>query len=220
MFLKTKKGMNYKRTQHIEDLVEMGSFYELDHAQQQLVLQEMTAEEFDAVRKIMMASSPLLSIDKFDVEPRQDTRVLLQKRWNGKTGQIIGLPRLYFYASSIAAALIFGIFMYTLFFKEDPLSGEYIAVKLVQETIETKQMENDLKESTSPNEQLAEVKHTDNKQSFISNKQQKSSPIENAEELKFLGSEMLFFETNEDVHLALLSGEDERDFHYYTRLGE
>jgi hypothetical protein len=208
--------MKEAHTNTIEQLVEIGSFDELHTAQQQVVLNEMSADEFDSIRNTMIADSPLISMDNFNINPNPELLSNLQEKLQLKSGRVISLPRMFFYTSAVAASLILAVFSYFSLFQTSPKLPKYSIVTLTNDTLQALPSTGEKDALLATHEKNTPIHNTSFKESTKTEPAKSNSNP--PEEFIVPASDMLMCYTSGDEELALYSGESEHDFHYYTRL--
>jgi hypothetical protein len=213
----------------VEALIESGSFLSLSEAQKSSVLKEMTAKEFDQLRKAMLGNTPFISVDKFNLEPNSEIQKNLLNKIKSKPAKKSVVKQLYTYGSSVAAILILLFLTYTYFFQE-PTVSDNNSIAEAKDKIEPKE---------SPREtETNRIKPLENEEAFIAEienettdkaekrtiynahtkDKEETNPGEDLEVFKSLAPEDLAIETDDDTDLARFSDESERVFHYYTRM--
>jgi len=213
----------------VEKLIEIGSFSSLNDTQKQVVLKEMTAEEFDKLRKVMLGAKTLISVDKFTIEPNSSIEKTLLEKVKSRKDKKSVVKQLYIYGSSVAAVLVLFFMTYTYFFKEEVKTKSQPIVEVKNETKPKKTSKKPESESVQPEkDDTKDLKKIGNdnenkvrKENIAINqtkKKEELSRAENPEEFKFLTNEIIIEETDDDANLARFSDESERAFHYYTRV--
>jgi hypothetical protein len=207
----------------IEKLIEIGSFSNLSTVQKQVVLKEMTAEEFDRIRNVMFTETPLISNENFTVEPKP----FIQKELLNKVKTIAArksvIRQIYIYGSSVAAVSILLLLTYTYFSQVQTKTKVQSIVQVKDEVLPKEISNKSHTDSIQPIEQenLAQVENKVIKRklntSQIDVNEEKGS-ADNPEEFKFLAAEIAINAIDEDASLASHSDESEHVFHYYTRL--
>jgi hypothetical protein len=207
----------------IEKLIEIGSFSNLSTVQKQVVLKEMTAEEFDRIRNVMFTETPLISNENFTVEPKP----FIQKELLNKVKTIAArksvIRQIYIYGSSVAAVSILLLLTYTYFSQVQTKTKVQSIVQVKDEVLPKEISNKSHTDSIQPIEQenLAQVENKVIKRklntSQIDVNEEKGS-ADNPEEFKFLAAEIAINAIDEDASLASHSDESEQVFHYYTRL--
>lgn len=220
-----EKGNKYT----IEKLIETGAFSSLSKVEKEFVLKEMTAKEFNQLRKVMHGNTPFISVDKFNLEPNPDIEKKLLNKLKSNPAQKPVLRQLYIYGSSAAAILILLFLTYTYFFQEPSVSENHSIVVEKNKTI-SKESPGELesKEIESVENEKAYIAEIENETTAQARKKKTSiaqtkvkeepKPGENLEEFKSLTPEEIAIETDDDTDLARFSDESERAFHYYTRV--
>lgn len=213
----------------VEELIEIGSFSSLNDSQKQVVLTEMTAEEFDKLRKVFLGANTLISEDKFTIEPNSGIEKTLLEKVKSRKDKKSLVKQLYIYGSSVAAVLILFLLTYAYFFKEEVKTKSQSIVEVKDEIkpkktskkqdSKTVQPEKDDKKDLTKIEKGTENKvRKENIAINQTKKEEEPSPAEDLEEFKFLTDKIIIEETDDDANLARFSDESERAFHYYTRL--
>jgi hypothetical protein len=210
----------------VEELIDVGSFSSLSEAQKRVVLKEMTAEEFDMLRNVMLAKTPFISASKFAVLPNSHIQKELLEKMKSKPAKKSVVKQLYIYGSSVAAILILLFLTYTYFFTEQTKAEDHSIVEITDEIVTKKIPKEPQTETIQPNENeqnnLMEVK-TDVKKRKVAISQphikKEKGSADDPEEFEFLTTELGVNEEDDaDATLAYYSDESERVFHYYTRL--
>lgn len=231
---KDEKMENFSENRIIE-LVEINFFEELSEEQQQIVLDEMSSDEFNELRSTLFATKPLISIDQFNIEPSAEThRELLQKL---RRDAQKGLSRqIMIYGSAIAAVVLLVLFTYTYFFQlQGDINNEARPELVEQEKIKDApdEIDSNAPHYTAPKDmEPQEVSVSELNASLPKRIVPQNQTIEGGasetnlegenelEELLTISSENKIGEINQDAYLAYYSDESESDFHYYTRLDQ
>jgi len=208
----------------IEELIEIGPFSSLNETQKQIVVQEMTADEFDRLGKIMQGNAPFISKEKFMVEPNSNIEQILLEKMKSKKGGKSITKQIYIYGSSLAALLILLFLMNTYFFQE-PVTTKPQPIVKVKNNNEPKQPSKNDKSIAIQPEQKEIEKVTENnvrKRSLVvtqTKKNQEPISAEDPGEFIFFTHEVIIEEVDDQgADLAKFSDESERAFHYYTQV--
>jgi hypothetical protein len=205
----------------IEELIEIGSFSNLNEIQKEIVLNEMSANAYNQFRRVMLKNQAFISLDQFALEPNSEIEHNLMRKLKPSPIKKTIVRKIYISVSAAAAIFILFLLLNTYFSSKPSSSNKpVIAEKNKPIDFPEKQKLKHTKTTIAKQtfEKEKEIKEQPLKKESVKIKKETKSPANDPEEFNKLIAEDIFIEADEDIDICLYTDESDQAFHYYTHL--